>query len=333
MTFTVPSAWNCTGPFLRLSFTFYSSPQLCGAYCENTSLIGVNWFHQLFVFVLIELTVIKVHDICSFVYMFRMITTSCVIPPPPRPEACEPSLQCICCQVEMQAASNSRSLTGSKARLLFPLSEVRVGVEVWLQSGRCVDGLAPAFPLYQMGHSALSHGCRFCHMVLHYLGNTYRGKAQSYAAACLFNALFYSILICLMLYSPCREDRANAAISWMVRARLDFGNISMVSSTFTWKDKKRGDESESRGKTGRVAQLCMTAASQFILLWLTGKPSVVFSRRRNSFTSAVSVYFKALESKGFFFFTQPKESNTDSHTWARTSRQAHGLCFTKSSTS
>lgn len=48
-----------------------------------------------------------------------------------------------------------------------------------------------------------------------------------------------------MMHLPCREDRANAAISWMVRALLDFGNISMVSSTFTWNDKRKKKECDS----------------------------------------------------------------------------------------
>lgn len=41
-----------------------------------------------------------------------------------------------------------------------------------------------------------------------------------------------------LFHTPCREDLANAAISWMVRALLDLGNISTVSSTFTCNDTK-----------------------------------------------------------------------------------------------
>lgn len=70
-----------------------------------------------------------------------------------------------------------RSLTGSEAGLLFPLGEVGVRVEVGLQ-GRRVDGFTPAFPFDQMGHSALSHGRGFGHMVLDYLGNPCRGRKQ-----------------------------------------------------------------------------------------------------------------------------------------------------------
>lgn len=68
-----------------------------------------------------------------------------------------------------------RSLTGSEAGLLLPLGEVGVRVEVGLQ-GRRVDGFTPAFPFDQMGHSALSHGRGFGHMVLDYLGNPCRGR-------------------------------------------------------------------------------------------------------------------------------------------------------------
>lgn len=61
---------------------------------------------------------------------------------------------------------------------------------------------------------------------------------------CFFLDFLFS---CLASYSPWREDRANAAISWMVRALLDLGNISTVSSTFTW---KRGQRERKGGYLG-----------------------------------------------------------------------------------
>lgn len=64
----------------------------------------------------------------------------------------------------------AEGLTGSEARLLFSLAEVGVGVEVGLQRGG-VRGLAPALPLDQVGHPALSHGRGLGHMVLDHLGN------------------------------------------------------------------------------------------------------------------------------------------------------------------
>lgn len=122
-----------------------------------------------------------------------------------------------------------------------------------------------------MGHSALSHCCRLRHMVLYYLGNTYTETHRGYATFLFSWMLMRSTLcanthvehqlysltfMCLTSYSPCREDRANAAISWMVRALLDFGNISMVSSTFTWKDKKK--KVLLKGKTCTAAQLSLS---------------------------------------------------------------------------
>lgn len=77
----------------------------------------------------------------------------------------------------------------------------------------------------------------------------------------MFEYQLHSWTVRLMLHSPCREDRANAAISWMVRARLDFGNISMVSSTFTWKDKRRKKKKRvTQRNTGTVAQLSMNVS-------------------------------------------------------------------------
>lgn len=61
--------------------------------------------------------------------------------------------------------------TGGESRLLLSLGEVGVGVEVRLQGGRRVDGFTPAFPLDQVSHSALGHGGRLGHMVLHDLGD------------------------------------------------------------------------------------------------------------------------------------------------------------------
>lgn len=85
-----------------------------------------------------------------------------------------------------------------------------------------------------------------------------------------------------MLHSPCREDRANAAISWMVRALLDFGNISTVSSTFTWNDKKR--RAWVRGKLVTVAQLSMNGSQPPNTSCSDSQenPSVVSSWRRDS---------------------------------------------------
>lgn len=80
-----------------------------------------------------------------------------------------------------------RSLTGSEAGLLFPLGEVGVRVKVRLQ-GRRVDGFTPAFPFYQMGHSALSHGRGFGHMVLDYLGNPCRRGSRRLWRCILWDA-------------------------------------------------------------------------------------------------------------------------------------------------
>lgn len=157
---------------------------------------------------------------------------------------------------ELIPHTGDRRLTGSEASLLLSLGEVRIRVEVWFESRRCVRGLAPALPLYQVGHSALRHRCRLRHMVFHYLGNTYKAKQQWVILQHYFTLIVQCAYtthestqvcgirsvhsaMCSMLHSPCREDRANAAISWMVRALLDFGNISMVSSTFTCNDKKK----------------------------------------------------------------------------------------------
>lgn len=179
-----------------------------------------------------------------------------------------------------------------------------------------------------MGHSALSHCCRLRHMVLYYLGNTYTDTHRGYATV-LFSCMLmrrtvcanthvehqlYSLtFMCLTSYSPCREDRANAAISWMVRALLDFGNISMVSSTFTWKDKKK-KRCYSREKP--VQQL--SSVFQYTLPWLRGKPSVVLSWRRASCvhtTSTTSVYFMALESEGFSLYTANIDFNESQAVW------------------
>lgn len=112
---------------------------------------------------------------------------------------------------QTNTAEELRSLTGGEASLLLALAEVRVRVEVGLQGGRRVDGLAPALPLYQVGHPALSHGCGFGHMVLHYLRNTCKKEGKKKK---LWFFFFFSHLSeDSQPNSPCREDRASAAIS------------------------------------------------------------------------------------------------------------------------
>lgn len=96
------------------------------------------------------------------------------------------------------------------------------------------------------------------------------------------------------MYSPCREDRANAAISWMVRALLDFGNISMVSSTFTWKDEKRKKKSVTQGKTGGAAHLSMNVSQAALT---HRKTRVVFSWSRDSVFTQCN-YFIVLQGSG-----------------------------------
>jgi len=119
-------------------------------------------------------------------------------------------------------------LTGGEAGLLLPLGEVRVRVQVGLRRRRSVRGLGPALPLDQAGHAALSHGGGLRHVVLHHLGDTCREEEEEDGRARGGGGPGHSAA-----RSPWREDRANAAISWMVRALLDLGNISTVSSTFT----------------------------------------------------------------------------------------------------
>lgn len=74
-------------------------------------------------------------------------------------------------------------LTSSEARLLLSFSKVRVGVEVRFQGCRSVHGLTPAFPLDQVGNSALCHCCGLCHMIFHHLGNTYKIMIGHYSTA------------------------------------------------------------------------------------------------------------------------------------------------------
>lgn len=114
---------------------------------------------------------------------------------------------------------------------------------------------------------------------------------------CLFVCFSYYYVFCdvFSLYSPCREDRANAAISWMVRALLDFGNISMVSSTFTWKDEKE----RKKGKRDSVENWCSSSALQCWaeagFSWLTGKyNSHVFTGKGPLRFSYFKVYFRCL---------------------------------------
>ncbi len=128
-----------------------------------------------------------------------------------------------------------------------------------------------------------------------------------------------------MLHSPCREDRANAAISWMVRALLDFGNISMVSSTFTWNDKKKKRESgENRYSSSALHE--REPASEHILLWFTRKPQCcLFMETGLLRTSTTSVYFKASGSERFCLFT-PINAFNESQAVCRQSHTRMHVC-------
>lgn len=107
-------------------------------------------------------------------------------------------------------------LTGSEAGLLLPLAQVRVGVKIRFQRRR-FHRFTPAFPLDQMGHPALSHGRGLGHMVLDYLGNPCkREKAPRLSSKngwCASPPPLLRVFPREGLDSPCREDRASAAIS------------------------------------------------------------------------------------------------------------------------